>query len=661
MATYTNSRSAPHGPPPQPDMEAGKTYVAVLPGHKRPAFVRKRKTPVESGFGLIAIAKSLGPARSRRSYPAEETTRKMGIYPAPTGPQYLFAPPPQQSQQLQLEYPGQPQPIFAGQPTMAAHPNQLESTSSNLQDLSQASQPSKVKIAARHNRQDEIILQHTCGSCGKFRSPSYHSRHPLAPGEIPKPTVCRKCIKERTSSEQSEDEEHRNQKYFGRGKRHKQKKSRERRRQHENSTEESRSISSGREGIRIIRRVRSTSRSTKTRRASRSSSVSGGRISIPHRPEDVRHRIRRYSDDKINIIERTRYVDRTKRYRSRSRSHGSSSWQSAQSERPTELRGDGYEHIRFYNPADERVPHQYRPIEYNHDPNHVEQYSEARPRLRRRSESMLAQHGTPFRLERAEDFEPRQPWASPKQAQFGNGNLERRYRQDESYEDVRPRLPSRIVRVLRVSRERAPRVAKYGDWDNDRAEAEDRTARFARRVSFDQPLPRRRVVEQRDLRRYQSRRRAGTMEETLLHESSDEDLSPGIGISACFEVSLLILTEHFDPERLYREEESVTPAAPWNPQERYLTTGPYDSEHELTRTLEKTRITPTMSLAPLTPPPPLAFSMRGRMDDRYRNHHRSRSPSYRPPYYRHATAGGTEQGPARYTHSTDKAVFYRDL
>lgn len=42
--------------------------------------------------------------------------------------------------------------------------------------------------------------KHACGSCGKFRSPSYCKRHPLADGEQPKPSLCRKCAKGSTDS-----------------------------------------------------------------------------------------------------------------------------------------------------------------------------------------------------------------------------------------------------------------------------------------------------------------------------------------------------------------------------------------------------------------------------------------------------------------------------
>ena len=46
-------------------------------------------------------------------------------------------------------------------------------------------------------------LKYKCAVCGRFRSASYHYRHPLAPGQLPGTTVCRKC---RNTATDSEDE-----------------------------------------------------------------------------------------------------------------------------------------------------------------------------------------------------------------------------------------------------------------------------------------------------------------------------------------------------------------------------------------------------------------------------------------------------------------------
>jgi hypothetical protein len=46
-------------------------------------------------------------------------------------------------------------------------------------------------------------LKYKCAVCGRFRSARYHFRHPLAPGQLPGTTVCRKC---RNTATDSEDE-----------------------------------------------------------------------------------------------------------------------------------------------------------------------------------------------------------------------------------------------------------------------------------------------------------------------------------------------------------------------------------------------------------------------------------------------------------------------
>src|SRR6266498_4281671 len=55
------------------------------------------------------------------------------------------------------------------------------------------------------------------------------------------------------------------------------------------------------------------------------------------------------------------------------------------------------------------------------------------------------------------------------------------------------------------------------------------------------------------------------------------------------------MTEHISQVRRYRsiEAPSPPPAAPWNPQHRYLTSRPYDDTAEITRTLERTRLSPS--------------------------------------------------------------------
>ncbi|KAH6670160.1 hypothetical protein B0J14DRAFT_598011 [Halenospora varia] len=39
-------------------------------------------------------------------------------------------------------------------------------------------------------------MGHICAACQRPRSSSYHERHPLVPGKIPRPGVCSRCVKE---------------------------------------------------------------------------------------------------------------------------------------------------------------------------------------------------------------------------------------------------------------------------------------------------------------------------------------------------------------------------------------------------------------------------------------------------------------------------------
>ncbi|KAI9831919.1 MAG: hypothetical protein M1819_004641 [Sarea resinae] len=52
------------------------------------------------------------------------------------------------------------------------------------------------------SRHGHVYAQHTCIACGVIRSSRYHHTHPVAPGNIPAPAMCRKCRNKRTSSEE---------------------------------------------------------------------------------------------------------------------------------------------------------------------------------------------------------------------------------------------------------------------------------------------------------------------------------------------------------------------------------------------------------------------------------------------------------------------------
>lgn len=53
-------------------------------------------------------------------------------------------------------------------------------------------------------------MRYKCEICGRYRSAHYHYNHPIPPGQLPHKTICRKCRKEATDSEEtSSSESHR--------------------------------------------------------------------------------------------------------------------------------------------------------------------------------------------------------------------------------------------------------------------------------------------------------------------------------------------------------------------------------------------------------------------------------------------------------------------
>lgn len=157
--------------PPGPCMIPGQTYVGVLPGHNKPAFVRKRKYPHQAtsicdllGQALAPIRRSMGSGHSS----AMRSWRRVSYYDSDYDDYY---------------YPRHRRP-------------------------SHRCNDERVPADADHGRYVST-LQQACSGCGKFRSPNWCSRNPLVPGEVPRPNMCRSCRSKRTSSEDSEERSHR--------------------------------------------------------------------------------------------------------------------------------------------------------------------------------------------------------------------------------------------------------------------------------------------------------------------------------------------------------------------------------------------------------------------------------------------------------------------
>ncbi|KAL9637863.1 MAG: hypothetical protein Q9204_001710 [Flavoplaca sp. TL-2023a] len=143
--------------------------------------------------------------------------------------------------------------------------------------------------------------KYCCASCGKFRSARYHYRHPLASGETPRPTLCRKCVKQHTSSEEFDDMERARWK-----RRHRE----SRRPKQRSYSSEEWSSSSSHEERRRHHRYRSSDESRRHGRSDQSSSGCTTKIYIIRRAEARREQPSN-SSEQVRITRRARTdVDR---------------------------------------------------------------------------------------------------------------------------------------------------------------------------------------------------------------------------------------------------------------------------------------------------------------------------------------------------------------
>ena len=246
-------------------MIPGKTYVGILPGHTRPAFVRKR--PVDAGRPPLLLTQIFG--SSRRAY-SVEAPRKASMFCRPRSDVYY--------------------------------------------DYATAKYRPKVYVDHSPGRSITSVQQ-TCASCGKFRSARWQSRHPLIPGRESAPGLCGKCRDKHTSSEEERPSRRR-------GRRH-----HHRHRDHRDTTDDS--YNTSRESRPTRRRRRSYSRDYRRRSPVRSRSREKVRIIIANHAGDrrsaARERTRSSSMEPVRVIHRTEVVDppeRPPRTRYISRSSG---------------------------------------------------------------------------------------------------------------------------------------------------------------------------------------------------------------------------------------------------------------------------------------------------------------------------------------------------
>jgi len=503
-------------------MEYDRTYIAQLPGRSRKSFVRKRRyiresdQPRDSGFGLTGLARALiAPPRRRRSFSFEERVR-VDTRPTPTyaalSPPIIYPRP--------YEYRTAPGPPVVTSETVHTYPGH-RTYSGPLLDERIISDAHTTRVITRETQPAYNSLQHQCGSCGKYRSPSYQSRHPLAPGEIPKPSTCRSCIRKHTSSESTDDETHLKRK----SRRYRKKYRHRRGSSHLYVTDTSSAISTGEEDVRIIRRARSISRD---RRRLRSLSISRDRprIEVTIEPtrtiesRPVKSILRRRTSDPVEVVERTRYVERSEPSLARSisresHSRGSSQYYEYSDEEPVPVY-----RTRGYGGSTRRITTEsYRPgrvVEYGYDGDYDQEHG---PIVRRRrSESVIAQHGTPIRVEREVVVE------APRRAMSPRDSARRRLARSIEYEIYtkgRGQPPERAVRVIDVS---GHNNIPYEHRGRGHVAVDRQSLSVTEGATSTAKLPTRKgVVEETDL---PVRRREHGLRE-LERDSSDEYPMPG--------------------------------------------------------------------------------------------------------------------------------------
>lgn len=253
-------------------MQPGRVYVGRLPGHSGPVFVRRRKKSFCSPFGVPSVTS-------------------------------IFAPPAASPMECHCNtaticQPQPPLPVFIAQPSAYTTPPQVLQPPPYLQLPPPPPVGTTTTTTTTHQelQPQQAPAKHTCAACGKFRSARYQYRHPLAPGETPRPTLCRKCIKQHTSSEELDEIER------ARWKRRERETRRQKHRQSYSSDEWS--SSSSHEERRRHHRYRSSNETRRHQRNPQSSSCVSTRIYIFRPPEERRRP--RSSSDSVRIIRRVR-------------------------------------------------------------------------------------------------------------------------------------------------------------------------------------------------------------------------------------------------------------------------------------------------------------------------------------------------------------------
>ena len=159
----TNFSLSPYGIPPSECMIPGETYVGRLPGRTQKAFVRKRP-PAESQYYLLR--QDPDPSHNTCSL---KLHAKMGFLSRARHDGYYVSYGPCTRR---------PRYICTPEPEIVYKP------------------PPDGRVAT--------TVRQTCASCGKFRSAKWEAAHPLSPGMAATPSICARCQRDKTSSEEKE-------------------------------------------------------------------------------------------------------------------------------------------------------------------------------------------------------------------------------------------------------------------------------------------------------------------------------------------------------------------------------------------------------------------------------------------------------------------------
>lgn len=380
--------------------------------------MRKRKPHKSSPFGLTTLAEALG--SDSRSRSVETIERTFPVCSAPAQTSFILQP---------FAQPTGGQTTFTQQPV----------TSQGVQ----VPPPAVVQVAPTGVITDSgpppaVLVKQTCISCGNVRSPRYQLRHLLKPGEMPRISICRKCSKKETSSEDSDSSYERYRR---------RKKDRHRHRHSSETTEDGHS-KSRQERSRWSGRYHSPRRHGSHRSTTQSDSTDRTRPAFVTSRASRRPR-RSSTPERVRIVRRIRYVDPAHQSRSRGPSRTSTSRHSNQAERSEDTHVYHGDHLDDISSEDE-IPRKHKA---QFDRRYETVMETETPILRRRSNSVLVEQEIPINADRQEfnDGHPVLYTSQDDNRPTTRGRSFEREPSVEVEEVVRP--PSRSARVVQLAPE----------------------------------------------------------------------------------------------------------------------------------------------------------------------------------------------------------------